>query len=216
MHFEHNREGLLVFAILLEGCSYFGCKDDLKREYVPEQSSSRWQDGQTLEVSFSAPLQSPAEVDPRRFALLRYNVKIESANDYYCEFEVCYREVDQVEMIPDSLDWDPAEPAVLRLHFAEPIPPSSCKPWRGTRADFQALALVYLGVASLADGAEDVEPDQLVYADDRPVWTIGPYRGLEWLTSCFEGGSCELDEFCIDRGGLFDGWGVRDVWIDCP
>ena len=223
-----NLEGLLVFATMVEGCGYYGCKDDLKREYVPgtpprrshsSATDTRWSDAQTLEVDFGYPLRPATEVDPRRFALLRYNVKFDRGDDYYCHFDLCYQSLGQVEAIPESLDWDPAEPSVLRLHFAEPIPSSACEPWPKARADYQALELIYLGVdeheGATETGGYEAEPDQLAFEDDRPIEAIGPERALTWLASCFDDGPCELTDFCIDRGGYTD-FGARDLWVDCP
>jgi hypothetical protein len=223
---KHDLEGLLVFATMLEGCGYYGCKDDLKRDYVPngdsyhpQVGSSSWQDAQTLEVSFPAPLRPPTEVDPRRFALLRYNVKIDNGDDYYCHFDLCYRQLGEVEAIPESLDWDPAQPEVLRLHFAEPIPASACEPWRGTGADYQALELIYLGVEQDEYGTDtgdlEAELDQLAFADDQGVEAIGPEQARSWLAGCREG-FCEFQDFCIERGGYSDWWGIQDLWVDCP
>lgn len=210
-----------MLAAMLPGCGYFGCKDDLKREYVPEPTKSRWQDSRTLEVQFGGALRSPSEVDPGRFALLRYNVEIAPSSDYYCHFDLCYRELDQVAAIPESLGWDPSEPEVLRLHFAEPIPASLCEPWPGNRADFQALELIYLGVEGDSyseTGEVFAEPDELAYADDLPVYALGPDQALHWLEDCYVGGPCELDEFCVDRGGYGD-WSFgtpSNLWVDCP
>jgi hypothetical protein len=214
--------GLLVLATLAEGCGYYGCKDDLKRHYVPpsdEQPDTRWQDAQTLEIDFGVALRPATEVDPRRFALLRYNVEFDRGDSYYCHFDLCYRSLDGVEAIPDSLDWDAAEPSVLRLHFAEPISSSACEPWPKSRADFQALELIYLGLEeddySTETGDFEAELDQLAFYDDRPIEAIGPDRALSWLASCFDDGPCELTNFCIDRGGDSD-FGARDLWVDCP
>jgi hypothetical protein len=216
--FKLDRTEILVVAALLEGCGYYVCKDDLKRDFVPQAGSSRWQDAKTLDLHFGAALRPPEEVDPRRFALLRYNAEIASGGGYYCYFDVCYREFNEVAGIPESLSWDPAEPGTLRLHFAEPIPASSCEPWPGDRADFQALELIYLGVSSASHGDTGdflAEPDQLAYFDDQPIEALGPDSALLWLEGCFAGQTCELDSFCTNRGRYGD-WPIRDLWVDCP
>jgi hypothetical protein len=220
--FERDCKELLVFAAMLEGCGYYGCKDDLKQNYVPKQTDTSWLDAQTLEVDFHAALRPPTEVDPQRFALLRYNVKFDNSSDYYCHFDVCYREL-TVEGIPESLDWDPAEPGLLRLHFADPIPSSSCEPWKGNRADFQALELIYRGVeeddgTDTGDDPLPAESDQLAYDDDLPVEALGPDRARARLALCVTDGTCEF-EFCTDRGGYYDFDNLRkerNLWVDCP
>jgi hypothetical protein len=78
------------------------------------------------------------DVDAGRFALLRYNVAADGGDSYSCYFDFCYRGLAAVATIPDSISWDPAEPELLRLHFAEPIPSSECDAWGSRKAKVQS------------------------------------------------------------------------------
>jgi hypothetical protein len=220
MTFARDPKPLLAFAAVLEGCSYYYCKDDLKREYVPTASKASWQDAQILEIQFGDALRPPTDVDPRRFALVRYNVDFVPVG-YYCNFEVCYRELETVEMIPESISWDPAEPEVVRLHFSAPIPASACDPFKGNRSDFQALELLYLGAESESDsdtetGGLVAEPDELAYENDQPVEALGHEKILQKLESCVNEEFCEFDDFCIRRGGYIDDGVAGELRVDCP
>lgn len=218
---ERDATGLLVLAVMVEGCGYYGCKDNLKRDYVPQEFGGVWRDARTLELDFHTPLRAPTDVDPRRFALLRYGVEFQGADYYTCSFEVCYRGLGAGEMIPESLDWDPAKPQILRLNFADPIPASACEPWKGEQANYQALGLIYLGTEPDLGGTDTGEDlpalDQLVYTDDEGVRALGPARARDWLEGCFAGGSCDVDEFCVTHGGYEQRpWWEDDLWVGCP
>jgi hypothetical protein len=215
---------LLALALLAEGCSYHYCKDELKRDYVPQGETTRWTSATTLEVDFGVALRAPDEVDPRRFALVRYNIEAAGESHYGCEFDICYRPLDAAAAIPTSLDWDPDEPSLLRLHFAGSPPSDACEPWRGHRAHYQALELIYLARDPQADYAyEDMyvaAPDQLARADGWEIDNHGPVLALRWLRDCRAGESCELEPFCIERGGLdytpYYLSYTASLWVDCP
>jgi hypothetical protein len=210
--FEFDRKQLLVFAALLEGCGYYDCRDMVKKDYVPQSHVTRWQDETTLEVEFAADLRAPDEVDPRRFALLRYSMKLDSGPDS-CSAQICYRTLVEAEAIPESLSWDPAEPKLLRLHFPEQIPAGSCEPWPDRWADFQALTLIYRGDegsdGGTVTGDPVADPDLLAAADGEPIVALGPGQALQWLEECSAGGSCEFEEVCFARL-------PGELWVDCP
>lgn len=195
----------------------------MERYYSPASEKNQplqatWRDPQTLELQFRHALLPPTEVDPRRFALLRYNISFDRGNAYYCYFDLCYRELGAAEAIPESISWDAEESSVLRLHFAEPIPPSLCEAWGDPKAKYHALELLYAGIETAFGDTTDpvAEPDMLFYADETAVYELGPPDGLAWLDACLTGGSCELDELCVARGGRDERPGWSNVWVDCP
>ena len=211
---EHDRRGLLLLTALLEGCSYYGCRDDLKNKYLPDEDDGRWLDSQTLEISFYEPLRSPAGVDPGRFALLRFNTRITGGSYYGCDFELCFDAPGPTPLIPESLDWDPKDPKTLRLHFAEPVSADACEPWGSNHADYQALTLVYIGDWGIEAGqGRDYRyeyeylgevPELLLYRDWNPVHSLGPADAVSWIEGCIAGGACDFESFCQAGGGSDD------------
>lgn len=205
---------LAPLTCLLAGCSYYQCRDTLADDYLPKPERARWVDPTTLEIDLGRALGDPAAVDPRRFALLREQVDVVAA--YYCEVEVCYREIDGVSGIPESLSWDPESPSHLRLHFADPIPASACEPWPSSWADVQALALVYLDEYEYDPYTNTPDPDALTYADGRPIDDVGPRQALAWRERCIMTGTCEFEDFCVSQGGFDDYDHHEDLRVGCP
>jgi len=210
MHMLDRRGALVSLTSLLAGCTYYECRDKLKEDYLPQAEQAHWVDPLTLEIDLGEALSDPAAVDPRRFALLRDQVDVVAT--YYCEVEICYREVDAVSGIPESLSWDPESPSRLRLHFADPIPGSACEPWPGQWADTQALALVYL--YEYDPYTDTPDPDALEYADGRPISNFGPREALSWRDRCITTGTCELEGFCESRAH-YDHEFENELWVAC-
>ncbi len=217
---------LLVASAMLAGCGYYACEDDIKLLYIPRgvwhnDPDHVWLDAQRLEIEFEGRLRSPTEVDPRRFALLRYNVDIDGHDHDSCTFEICYADLG-VQAFPDALEWNPDKPWNLVLHFAEPIPASSCDPWPNDRVEYQALELIYLGYDDNADSDPIAAPDELAFWDDHPISAFGPPELKDWLQGCRESGSCELEaDLCTPRGGWGDVDGSSGLWfrqrrVRCP
>lgn len=209
---------LVPCATLLAGCGYYHCRDTIVEDFLPQPEPALWLDETTLELEFEEALADPAEVDPRRFALVRDQVDLFSPY-YNCEVELTYRELEDVSGIPESLSWDPESPTRLRLHFADPIPSSACEPWPGTWAEVQSLALFYLGPQDIEEVPDytfyETELILLRYASGSFVDDIGPYVGLSWRERCIEQNACSFEEFSQTQGG-YDDYGSDDVWVACP
>jgi hypothetical protein len=215
LRFQH-RLGVLLLAAQLQACH---CDDQMRVWFTPHHDrllsqgtleGVTWLDSQTLEIEFYGWLRAPTDVEPRRFALTRYNVTYDGYPDSVCQFEVCYRELDTAVAVPESLSWDGAKPNFLRLHFAEPISPSYCDEWGNRKAEVHALALIYLA----GDPSDEIaDPDLLAFSDGRGVDSFGPREGGMWVNCHWTEENCEYDS-CIDLSVSFGD--QIDVLVDCP
>lgn len=204
---------ILVTAGLLEGCAFHGCEDDLE-SLTPanedQQVAAHWRDAQTLELEFSEALRAPDTVDPSRFALLRYRAEFVTGDVYYCEFDVCHRELDEAPGIPIAVDWSPDDPQVLRLEFSEAVVASECSPWSNSeseRTTAHALELIY-------DGGTDTAPDTIVrFAEGGGPPSAGPEELVERVRACRTEDACAFAESCAGSYGYRSNGQIR---VACP